>query len=91
MRNKSIPRNTGYSLIYTTIDKKDILVPLTNSLYVKGKLSRPDRVLVDIGTGFYVEKVRILSLLFCLSRRLAHFSCRMPRALRNFMKERSRT
>lgn len=32
-------------------------MPLTNSLYVKGNISRPDRVLVDIGTGFYVEKV----------------------------------
>jgi hypothetical protein len=39
-------------------DKKDILVPLTNSLYVKGKLSQPDRVIVDVGTGFFVEKVR---------------------------------
>lgn len=39
------------------VDKKEILVPLTNSLYVKGKISRPDRVLVDIGTGFYIEKV----------------------------------
>ncbi|EAA36114.1 hypothetical protein GE21DRAFT_2331 [Neurospora crassa] len=37
-------------------DNKDILVPLTNSLYVKGKLSNPDRVIVDVGTGFYVEK-----------------------------------
>ncbi|KAM7190551.1 Prefoldin [Naviculisporaceae sp. PSN 640] len=37
-------------------DKKDILVPLTNSLYVKGKLSTPDKVIVDVGTGFYVEK-----------------------------------
>ncbi|KAK4188008.1 Prefoldin [Podospora australis] len=36
--------------------EKDILVPLTNSLYVKGKLAEPDRVIVDVGTGFYVEK-----------------------------------
>lgn len=36
-------------------------MPLTNSLYVKGNISRPDRVLVDIGTGFYVEKVSCLS------------------------------
>ncbi|KAK0730756.1 Prefoldin [Lasiosphaeris hirsuta] len=41
----------------TSLDaKKDILVPLTNSLYVKGKLSDPDRVIVDVGTGFFVEK-----------------------------------
>jgi len=38
-------------------EKKSILVPLTNSLYVRGALTQPDRVLVDIGTGFYVEKV----------------------------------
>ncbi|KAI4161146.1 MAG: hypothetical protein L6R39_000106 [Caloplaca ligustica] len=33
-----------------------ILVPLTPSLYVPGKLPSTDSVLVDIGTGFYVEK-----------------------------------
>ncbi|KAF6234456.1 hypothetical protein HO173_007489 [Letharia columbiana] len=33
-----------------------ILVPLTPSLYVPGKLASTDAVLVDIGTGFYVEK-----------------------------------
>ena len=33
-----------------------ILVPLTPSLYVPGKLAFTDTVLVDIGTGFYVEK-----------------------------------
>lgn len=34
-----------------------ILVPLTPSLYVPGKLAATDTVLVDVGTGFYVEKV----------------------------------
>lgn len=43
-----------------SIDKREILVPLTNSLYVKGNITQPDRVLVDIGTGFYVDKVRTL-------------------------------
>ncbi|KAL8739056.1 MAG: hypothetical protein Q9181_000238 [Wetmoreana brouardii] len=33
-----------------------ILVPLTPSLYVPGKLASTETVLVDIGTGFYVEK-----------------------------------
>lgn len=36
----------------------DILVPLTSSLYVKGKLADREKVIVDVGTGFYVEKVR---------------------------------
>lgn len=32
---------------------KEMLVPLTGSLYVPGKLISNDRVLVDIGTGWY--------------------------------------
>ncbi|KAE8355586.1 Prefoldin [Aspergillus coremiiformis] len=39
-----------------TSGKDDILVPLTSSLYVKGKLADREKVLVDVGTGFYVEK-----------------------------------
>lgn len=31
-------------------------MPLTNSLYVPGKLADASRVIVDVGTGFYVEK-----------------------------------
>lgn len=40
-----------------TDGKDDILVPLTSSLYVKGSLADREKVLVDVGTGFYVEKV----------------------------------
>nr|ABK93113.1 unknown [Populus trichocarpa] len=35
---------------------KKMLVPLTASLYVPGTLDDADRVLVDIGTGYFVEK-----------------------------------
>jgi hypothetical protein len=38
------------------------LVPLTNSLYVPGKLCDPDHVIVDVGTGYFVRKVRLLLL-----------------------------
>ncbi|PQE24580.1 prefoldin subunit protein [Rutstroemia sp. NJR-2017a WRK4] len=31
-------------------------VPLTTSLYVPGKLADTENVIVDVGTGFYVEK-----------------------------------
>lgn len=48
-------------LIYAFVGKT-ILVPLTNSLYVPGKLSDPENVIVDIGTGYYVKKVRVLLL-----------------------------
>jgi prefoldin alpha subunit len=37
----------------------EILVPLTTSLYVPGKLADREKVIVDIGTGFYVEKVHV--------------------------------
>jgi len=35
---------------------REILVPLTNSLYVPGTLADTERVIVDVGTGFFVEK-----------------------------------
>ncbi len=35
---------------------KPILVPLTSSLYVPGKIADTEHVIVDVGTGFYVEK-----------------------------------
>ncbi|KAF2460975.1 Prefoldin [Lineolata rhizophorae] len=33
-----------------------VLVPLTPSLYVPGRLAGTESVLVDVGTGFFVEK-----------------------------------
>jgi prefoldin alpha subunit len=35
---------------------KRIMVPLTSSLYVPGQLSNIETVLVEVGTGYYVEK-----------------------------------
>jgi len=43
---------------------KPILVPLTTSLYVPGKLADIENVIVDVGTGFYVEKVRSIPNLY---------------------------
>ncbi|PFH49183.1 hypothetical protein AMATHDRAFT_63693 [Amanita thiersii Skay4041] len=37
---------------------KTILVPLTNSLYVPGRLCDVEYVIVDVGTGYYVRKTR---------------------------------
>ncbi|GAA6007576.1 Gim5p [Rhodotorula paludigena] len=36
-------------------DKK-VLIPLTSSLYVPGRIKDAESVLVDIGTGYFVEK-----------------------------------
>ncbi|KAG0491662.1 hypothetical protein HPP92_004708 [Vanilla planifolia] len=35
---------------------KKMLVPLTTSLYVKGTLDDAEKVLIDVGTGYFVEK-----------------------------------
>jgi len=35
---------------------KEILVPLTDSMYVPGRMADTGSVLVDIGTGYFVEK-----------------------------------
>uniref|UniRef100_A0A3B4ETZ8 Prefoldin subunit 5 n=1 Tax=Pundamilia nyererei TaxID=303518 RepID=A0A3B4ETZ8_9CICH len=37
-------------------NKKELLVPLTSSMYVPGTLNDVEHVLVDVGTGYYVEK-----------------------------------
>ncbi|XP_050946240.1 prefoldin subunit 5-like [Cucumis melo] len=35
---------------------KRMFVPLTASLYVPGTLDEADKVLVDVGTGYFIEK-----------------------------------
>ncbi|XP_039273229.1 prefoldin subunit 5-like [Styela clava] len=35
---------------------KEILVPMSGCLYVPGNLNETENVMVDIGTGYYVEK-----------------------------------
>ncbi|KAF2661353.1 Prefoldin-domain-containing protein [Lophiostoma macrostomum CBS 122681] len=40
----------------TSTLSKPLLVPLTSSLYVPGKLTDATHVLIDVGTGYYVEK-----------------------------------
>ncbi|KAJ5691172.1 Prefoldin [Penicillium malachiteum] len=47
-----------------TTGRDEILVPLTSSLYVKGRLTDREKVLVDVGTGFYVEKTSEKAIAF---------------------------
>jgi prefoldin alpha subunit len=39
-------------------ENKTTLIPLTGSMYVQGKIKDIENVIVDIGTGYYVEKDR---------------------------------
>lgn len=41
---------------------KTILVPLTGSMYVPGSLVDVNNVIIDIGTGYYAQKVSILHI-----------------------------
>ncbi|KAL3480196.1 Prefoldin [Aspergillus californicus] len=47
-----------------TQGKDEILVPLTSSLYVKGRLVEREKVLVDVGTGYFVEKTTAKAIEF---------------------------
>ena len=37
---------------------KEVLVPLTSCMYVPGTISDAEKLLIDVGTGYYVERVR---------------------------------
>lgn len=37
-------------------DKKEILVPVTGSMFVRGEIEDTENVLIDIGTGYFIEK-----------------------------------
>lgn len=43
---------------------KEILVPLTGSMYVPGIVKQVDSFIIDVGTGYYAEKVCICFDLF---------------------------
>jgi hypothetical protein len=47
-----------------------MMIPLTSSLYVSGTLDSTDKVLVDVGTGYYVEVrvvcVRVVCVYVCM-------------------------
>lgn len=45
-------------------DGRDLLVPLSGSLYVPGKVKSNDKFLVDVGTGYYVEKLGVDAIKF---------------------------
>ena len=55
-KNKFVESREALKAITPANVGKDIMVPMTSSLYVVGKLAEADTVLCDIGTGYYVEK-----------------------------------
>mmetsp|Transcript_33027 Transcript_33027/g.72434 ORF Transcript_33027/g.72434 Transcript_33027/m.72434 type:complete len:166 (-) Transcript_33027:260-757(-) len=47
---------TALTALNASTEGKEIMVPLTASLYCPGKIKNQDRVMVELGTGFYVER-----------------------------------
>ncbi|CAD6212979.1 unnamed protein product [Miscanthus lutarioriparius] len=45
--------------------RKKMLVPLTASLYVPGSLDDAEKVLVDVGTGYFIEKTMAQGKEYC--------------------------
>ncbi|KAA0201276.1 hypothetical protein HAZT_HAZT002645 [Hyalella azteca] len=41
----------------------EILVPLTSCMYVPGKIADVNKLLINVGTGYYVEKYQLFLLL----------------------------
>lgn len=67
-----LPR-LGNDVCCTGTAGEEVLVPMTGSLFVPGTIKSTSRVLVDVGTGFYVEKspadaASILSKKVCQTR-----------------------
>lgn len=48
-------------------------MPLTQSMYVPGRIADSGKVLIDIGTGYYVEKSLPKAKEY-LDRRVRHFA-----------------
>lgn len=42
-------------MLWVCVAGKKMLVPLTASLYASGTLANTNTVLVDVGTGYYIE------------------------------------
>jgi prefoldin alpha subunit len=44
------------SALSPSSEGKDVMVPMTESVYVPGKIREPTKLLVELGTGFFAEK-----------------------------------
>ncbi|KAK1151117.1 prefoldin subunit 5 [Acipenser oxyrinchus oxyrinchus] len=56
VQTKYVEAKDCMNVLKTENKGKELLVPLTSSMYVPGTLNDVEHVLVDVGTGYYVEK-----------------------------------
>lgn len=55
-KNRYINARNVLDEMNKTTDGSTLLVPLTSSLYAPGKIKDPNKVIVELGTGYFVEK-----------------------------------
>lgn len=56
VQTKYVEAKDCLNVLNKSNEGKELLVPLTSSMYVPGKLHDVEHVLIDVGTGYYVEK-----------------------------------
>ncbi|XP_042303543.1 prefoldin subunit 5 [Sceloporus undulatus] len=56
VQTKYVEAKDCLTVLNKSNEGKELLVPLSSSMYVPGKLSDVSSVLIDVGTGYYVEK-----------------------------------
>lgn len=55
-RNKFKDSNDALEQMKEDWKDHPVLVPLTGSMYVPGKVKKVENIVIDIGTGYYAEK-----------------------------------
>jgi len=55
-RNKLTTSKEALSRLSQTPEGTPMLVPITSSLYVPGETAQLDTIIVDVGTGYFIEK-----------------------------------
>ncbi|XP_075447936.1 prefoldin subunit 5 isoform X1 [Ascaphus truei] len=56
VQTKYVEAKECLNVLNKSNEGKELLVPLTSSMYVPGTLNNVSNVLIDVGTGYYVEK-----------------------------------
>lgn len=55
-KNRFINARSTLDELSTSSEGTSLLIPLNGSLYVPGSVVTPDKVMVELGTGYYCEK-----------------------------------
>lgn len=56
---------TALAYMETNAQGKEIMVPLTSSLYVPGRMDDNNHVLIEVGAGYFIEKDIRQALEYC--------------------------